>query len=63
MCRDMICAQCGEPVDLAGLLGYVHPDGSIYGPDGHAVVPVHSYCDNSLCILPPGQEHDFCVVK
>ena len=41
MCRDMICATCQEPLMFEGLLGYVHQTGSMYGDDGHAVVPVH----------------------
>jgi hypothetical protein len=38
--RAVICAVCREPLAFDGPMGYVHPSGSMYGEDGHAVVPV-----------------------
>jgi len=34
------CAHCGEELKIDGPMGYVHQDGSMYGADGHAVLPV-----------------------
>lgn len=38
----MRCALCGEALKVDGPMGWVHQDGSMYGDDGHAVVPIHS---------------------
>lgn len=36
----MRCAVCGELLRDDGPLGYTHQNGSMYGDDGHAVIPV-----------------------
>lgn len=34
------CGHCHEELRADGPLGYTHQDGSMYGEDGHAVLPV-----------------------
>lgn len=36
----MVCAHCGDKLVVDDSFGYVHVDRSMYGPDGHAVVPI-----------------------
>jgi len=38
--HDRRCAICGEELWANGPIGYVHANGSMYGEDGHAVIPV-----------------------
>jgi len=44
------CFHCQDRLVLTDTLGWVHPTGSMYGQDGHAVLPV---TDKTIKMSPP----------